>query len=160
VPPDADPPADEQRSIEPEPSASTVDEATDLMPADSEDRHMPRWMLRAIVLFWMAFLAVGLLRHLWDRLDSLILLLLISLFLALAIEPGVNRLARRGWRRGRATGAILLGVIITVGVFIGAIGALVTSQIVDLLENSETYVRSKSSSTLSRTTRSNCRCKC
>jgi predicted PurR-regulated permease PerM len=140
VPPDADPPADEQRSIEPEPSASTVDEATDLMPADSEDRHMPRWMLRAIVLFWMAFLAVGLLRHLWDRLDGLILLLLISLFLALAIEPGVNRLARRGWRRGRATGAILLGVIITVGVFIGAIGALVTSQIVDLLENSETYI--------------------
>ena len=34
---------------------------------------------------------------------ALLLLLLVSLFLSLAIEPGVNRLARRGWRRGTAT---------------------------------------------------------
>jgi predicted PurR-regulated permease PerM len=102
---------------------------------------MPRWVLPAIVLFWTGFLATGVVRHMWDRLDGIMLLLLISLFLALAIEPGVNRLARRGWRRGRATGIILLGVLVAVGVFLGAMGTLVGQQIADLLQNSETYIR-------------------
>jgi predicted PurR-regulated permease PerM len=84
---------------------------------------------------------VGLLKHLWNRLEGLTLLLVISLFLALAIEPGVNRLARRGWRRGRATAAILLAVLLAIGVFIGAIGTLVGTQIADLLQNSESYIR-------------------
>lgn len=104
-------------------------------------QRVPGWIIRAIVVFWVGFLTVGLLKHAWNRLDSLMLLLLISLFLALAIEPGVNRLARRGWRRGRATAAILLGVLLAVGVFIGAIGTLVGTQIADLLKNSETYIR-------------------
>ncbi len=101
----------------------------------------PRWVIRAIVIFWAGFLAVEVVRGLWDRVNSLALLLLIALFLALAIEPGVNRLSRRGWRRGRATILILFGVLLAAGVFLGAIGTLVGSQISDLLENSETYIR-------------------
>ena len=104
-----------------------------------EDR-MPMWVIRAIVVFWLGYLLVGITRSLWFRIDGLALLLLISLFLALAIEPGVNRLARRGWRRGRATAAILFGVLVAAGIFVGAIGTLVTTQIVDLLQNSEQYV--------------------
>ena len=102
---------------------------------------MPGWVVRAIVVFWSGFLAVGLIRHLWFRLDGLVLLLVISLFLSLAIEPGVNRLARRGWRRGGATGLILLGVVVASAVFVGAIGTLVGTQVADLLRNSETYIR-------------------
>lgn len=101
---------------------------------------MPRWVLPTIALFWAGFVAVGLLRHLWYRLDSLALLLVISLFLAFAIEPGVNRLSRRGWKRGHATSAILFGVLFILVAFIAAMGALVASQIVDLLQNSETYI--------------------
>lgn len=104
-------------------------------------RRMPRWVLPAIVLFWAGYLASGVLTHMWNRLDGLLLLLLISLFLALAIEPGVNRLSRRGWRRGRATALILFGVMIAAGVFVGAIGTLVGQQVADLLRNSETYIR-------------------
>jgi predicted PurR-regulated permease PerM len=102
---------------------------------------VPGWVLRAIGVFWFGFLTVGVVKHLWARLDGLVLLLVIALFLALAIEPGVNRLARRGWRRGSATGLILFGVVIASGVFIGAIGTLVGTQIADLLRNSETYIR-------------------
>ena len=50
-------------------------------------------------------------RFFWSKLSGLFVLLAISLFLALAIEPGVNRLARRGWRRGSATALILFGVL-------------------------------------------------
>ena len=53
------------------------------------------------------------------------MLLAIAVFLALAIEPGVNRLARRGWRRGRATALILFGVMALFLMFVGAIGTLV-----------------------------------
>jgi predicted PurR-regulated permease PerM len=90
-------------------------------------------------VFWIGFLLVGVAKHFWIRLEGLTLLLVIALFLALAIEPGVNRLARRGWRRGRATAAILFGVLVAAGVFVGAIGTLVSTQIVDLLQNSEKY---------------------
>ncbi len=140
---DADRPADDDSATEPEiqaPAASGELADDELMLPGERERFIPRWLVRAIILFWTASLVVAFIRHAWDRLDGLVLLLLISLFLALAIEPGVNRLARRGWRRGRATGAILIGVILAVAVFVGAIGALVTSQIVDLLENSETYI--------------------
>lgn len=107
----------------------------------SNGRRIPLWVLPAVIVFWAGYLLAGVTRHLWGRLDHLMLLLLISLFLSLAIEPGVNRLARRGWRRGRATAAFLFGVLILAGVFVGAIGTLVGTQIADLLQNSETYIR-------------------
>ena len=101
---------------------------------------MPRWIIRAIVIFWMGFIATLVLRFSFSRLHSLLLLLLFSLFLALAIEPGVNRLIERGWGRKRATGGLLVVLIfVTIG-FVAAIGTVVASQVADLLQNSEQYV--------------------
>ena len=105
-----------------------------------DGRRMPRWVVPAVLVFWAGYLLAGLAKHLWERLDGLILLLVISLFFALAIEPGVNRLARRGWRRGRATAVILLGLVVLILTFVGAIGTYVGTQIADLLQNSETYI--------------------
>ncbi len=102
---------------------------------------MPRWAWKAIVLFWAGWLVAVRVDSFIDRLYGLLLLLLVSMFLALAIEPGVNHLAnRRGWRRGTATAVILLGVILAFIVFVVAIAALVGQQIADVLQNSEDYV--------------------
>jgi predicted PurR-regulated permease PerM len=132
--------ADEpQPPVDPPPAPADLDAVVDLVEADTAQR-VPPWVIRAIAIFWFGFVLVGLVRHLWFRLDGLALLLVIALFLALAIEPGVNRLARRGWRRGRATAAILFGVLLAAGVFVGAIGTLVGTQIADLLQNSEEYI--------------------
>jgi predicted PurR-regulated permease PerM len=103
-------------------------------------KHLPRWVVPAVVVFWAGFLAATAIRFVWGKLSPLLLLLAIAAFLALAIEPGVNRLARRGWRRGRATALILFAVLFVVLVFVGAIGTLVGSQIADLLQDSETYI--------------------
>jgi predicted PurR-regulated permease PerM len=108
-------------------------------PTAAPDR-MPRWVWRGIIIFWLGFIATVLGRHLFHRLSGLLLLLLLSLFLSFAIEPGVNRLASRGWRRGTATAVILIGVLVGFLVFLGAIGTLVGSQIADLLGNSQKYV--------------------
>jgi len=101
---------------------------------------MPKWVPRAIVLFWMMFLAALVARELFHQLSSFLLLVLVSIFLAFAIEPGVNRLAKRGWRRGSGTLLIIFGVIAFIGGFLGAVGTLVGSQVADVLENSEMYV--------------------
>jgi predicted PurR-regulated permease PerM len=94
----------------------------------------------AVLVFWGGFLGTIAVRSLWSKLSPLVVLLAISVFLALAIEPGVNRLARRGWRRGSATALILFGVMAMLLVFIGAIGTLVGSQVADLLQDSDTYI--------------------
>ncbi len=101
---------------------------------------MPRWTVPAIAIFWIGFLLSSVAREVFHRLSGLLILLLVAMFLTLAVEPGVNKLARRGWRRGTATLTILLGVLAAFLVFLIAIGTLVGTQIADLLAQSETYI--------------------
>ncbi len=96
---------------------------------------MPRWVWRAVAIFWVGYLVTLSTRFMFDRLTGLLLLLLVSLFLALAIEPGVNRLAARGWRRGSATAIILLAVFLFTVIFVVAIASLVGGQIADILND-------------------------
>ena len=83
------------------------------LESPSESRRLPRWVVPSVVVFWGGFLAALALRFFWGKLNGLFVLLAISVFLSLAVEPGVNRLARRGWRRGTATALILFGVFAT-----------------------------------------------
>jgi predicted PurR-regulated permease PerM len=108
--------------------------------AEPSPERLPRWVWRAVAIFWLGFLLTLAMRITLGRLSNLIVVLLVSLFLSLAVEPGVNRLASRGWRRGTATGVILAGVVMLFIIFVAAIGTLVASQIAELLGNSEVYV--------------------
>ena len=119
-----------------EPVAMTTEE---VLVAPSEERRMPRWVVPAVVVFWSGFLGAIAVRFFWGKLSGLFILVAISVFLSLAIEPGVNRLARRGWRRGSATALLLFGVLAMFLVFVAAIGTLVGTQVADLLSNSEEY---------------------
>ena len=112
-----------------------------ILTSPAAERRMPRWVVPAVAVFWIGFLGSIAVRFLWGKLSSLFILVAISVFLSLAIEPGVNRLARRGWRRGTATALILFGVLAMFLVFVVAIGTLVGTQIADLLDNSEAYIR-------------------
>jgi predicted PurR-regulated permease PerM len=108
----------------------------DVTPRD----RMPRWVWKAVLVFWVGWVIAVRVDSVVKQLYGISTLLLVSMFLALAIEPGVNRLARRGWRRGTATALILLGVLVLFVLFVVAIAALVGQQIADLLQNSEDYV--------------------
>ena len=99
-----------------------------------------RWVLRATVIFWAGYLAMLATRHTFHRLENLLILLVVSLFLAFAIEPGVNKLEARGWRRGRATISIVLSVVVAAIALVTLFATLVASQVVDLAQNSEKYV--------------------
>uniref|UniRef100_UPI003CC8023D AI-2E family transporter n=1 Tax=Nocardia abscessus TaxID=120957 RepID=UPI003CC8023D len=83
----------------------------------------------------------GLLAAFWvlERLQGLLTVLLVSLFLAFAIEPAVNWLARRGMRRGPATGLVFLILTALVVAFLWTLGALLVEQVTTLVKNAPQY---------------------
>lgn len=101
---------------------------------------MPPWVPRLLGMIVALVVGVFAAYHILGRLRGLIIILLISLFLSIAIEPGVNFLARKGWRRGLATWAMFLSVIVSLGLFIGMMVPLVIDQVSRLVERLPTYV--------------------
>jgi predicted PurR-regulated permease PerM len=95
------------------------------------------------VVFLLAGAAAALYVGFWlaVRLRSLLVMLVISLFLAFALEPATNVLARRGWRRGLATAAVFALLILGVVVFVVALGALLVDQVAGLVEAIPGYAR-------------------
>lgn len=110
-------------------------------PLSGDPRRMPPWLPRAFVL--AAVVVLGFLAVMWllQRLRDLLLLLLISLFLAFAIEPAVNWLARHRWRRGPATALVFLVTGLLVAGFLSGIGSLLATQAADLVDGFPGYVR-------------------
>jgi len=109
---------------------------------DRPDPHrMPPWLPRAFLLAGGTVLLF--VAGVWvvERLRGLLLLLLTSLFVAFAIEPAVNWLAARGWRRGWATGLMFVLIAVFVGVFLGGIGSLLATQTSHLIDGFPEYVR-------------------
>ena len=82
-------PSDDDEDAVDLPDAVDTRGAIDLT-ALGTSRRIPGWVIRAIALYWVGYVIVAMLGRVWDRLAGLGLLLLISLFLSLAIEPGVN----------------------------------------------------------------------
>ena len=71
-----------------------------------------RWMLWLIVIAPAIAIAIVVTLSFLSAITGVLRMILISEFIALALEPGVNWLARRGWRRGVATGTLMAGIAI------------------------------------------------
>jgi predicted PurR-regulated permease PerM len=98
-------------SPEPPPTTEAKDElvAEELEPLEPEpeDRTPPAWVkptilwtIGIVVALIVAFALLGILKH-------VVMWILLALFFSFALEPAVNRLHARGWRRGYATGLLL-----------------------------------------------------
>ncbi len=101
------------------------------------DKKSVKWALRTIALFVFAAML-----FLWilEKNRSFILLLSIALLFAIAMEPPVAALAKRGWRRGAATGLVLFGVLISGVAFLGLFGGILFSQASSLISDLPTIV--------------------
>jgi len=117
--------ADEDQSPPAEPAVVTADVTAG----------PPPWLLRAFLL--AAATVAGLVFGFWAlrKLQGFLLVLLVSLFLAFAIEPAVNWLAARGVRRGLATGVVFLLVTVATVAFVWTLGALLIDQVTTLVKN-------------------------
>ncbi len=112
--------------------------AEDPRPAD--DTAMPRWVRRAILLWWGLFVAIFIGYWLVQRLRSLLVMLLVSVFLSFALEPAVNMLERRGIRRGFGTLITFLFTAMALGLFAYSIGAVLADQASTLIDEVPDYI--------------------
>ena len=101
---------------------------------------MPRWVRQAIVLWWSIavglFLALAAVR----QLRGLLLQVMLALFFSFAMETAVDKLGRRGIKRGLATGITMLAVLVFFVGFLTAMGSLVADQINQLAASLPSYV--------------------
>lgn len=90
----------------------------------------------------VALTILGVVAVLWFLLQvrSLLYMIFVALFVAVALEPAVQYLDKRGWRRGLATGAVFLVVLLAgIGLLASVIPAVV-SQVASLADDLPTYV--------------------
>ena len=78
----------------------------------------------------------------FTRSRTLMVTILISVFLAFAMLPAVDRLSRRGWRRGSATGVVMIGSTLAFLVFSVSIFNVFVEQIRELIERTPDYAES------------------
>lgn len=105
-----------------------------------DNEGMPPWVLQATFVVIGAVLATYFGLMLLGRLRDLVAWIVTALFLSFALEPLVNRLERRGWKRGLATGLILLGFVSVLILFIGAMVPLVIVQVRELVGSAPGWV--------------------
>lgn len=87
--------------------------------------------LAVVATLWLLWLSRG-----------LIYMVFVALFIAVAIEPAVQYLDRRGWRRGVATWLVFLAVLLVGGGVLASIVPVVISEATALVENLPGYVES------------------
>ncbi|MXZ53589.1 MAG: AI-2E family transporter [Acidimicrobiaceae bacterium] len=105
-----------------------------------DGRAMPAWVKRAIVWFWLGGLAVFYLVGVVRALSTLLVVLVVSLFVAFALEPAVNAMERRGVRRGLGTAIMFAAVVVVAGAFFAVVGAALASETTYLIDRAPAYI--------------------
>ncbi|TMK90215.1 MAG: AI-2E family transporter [Actinobacteria bacterium] len=129
----------ETEDLEAEPAVERVE------PADGS---MPPWLPEAIKLagkrlgfaLFAAGISILVFLYLVDQLSSFLTMLGIALFLSFALEPGVDYLATRGWKRGAATGLIFLILFGAIVLLVALIVPAVISGFNQLVQNAPALV--------------------
>ncbi|MFJ6838103.1 AI-2E family transporter [Streptomyces sp. NPDC091209] len=110
--------------------------------AAGQGARMPRWLPRAMVLALTLIALFQLGSWAFHQLTGLLINILISFFLALAIEPAVSWMASRGMRRGLAAFLVFLGSLIMIAGFITLLGSMLAGQIIKMIEGFPDYLDS------------------
>jgi predicted PurR-regulated permease PerM len=114
--------------------------ATAPEPDEAERSRMPSWIPKLLLLIVLTAFAAYAAFMLIRRLHDLIIWLIAALFLSFAIEPGVNALVRRGWRRGAATALILFSALLVLGVMVALMVPLVIDQVQSLVDRAPDWL--------------------
>ncbi|MGK5629398.1 AI-2E family transporter [Streptomyces sp. URMC 123] len=101
---------------------------------------MPRWLPKAMLLAFALYACFQFASWAFHQLIGLLVNILIAFFLALAIEPAVDRMSARGVRRGLATVLVFLGVIVFFVGFFVLLGSMLADQIVKIVDNFPNYL--------------------
>ena len=81
-------------------------------------------LLGVAAVVWLAF-----------RLRTILFMVFVSVFITVAFEPPVHFLAKRGWRRGSATGLVFLVAFVLFALFVWALVPLFAQQVERLINS-------------------------
>lgn len=95
-------------------------------------------VISTVLLAWAVVAFLGYVSH-------LLTWLVIALFASFALEPAVSWLAKRGWRRGLATGVLIFGLVIVSMVMVALMIPLVVRQVQALINAGPGILQSVSS---------------
>lgn len=103
--------------------------------AGSTPAHDDRQFVRRILI--VAAVVLGVAAFLWlsFRLSTVIFMVFVSLFVTVAFEPPVHFLAKRGWKRGAATGVVLVAALLLAVLFFWALVPLFVEQAQRLIDS-------------------------
>lgn len=109
---------------------------------DRPERATPAWIRQAALS--VALVILGVLATLWvaNRLRTLLVMVFIALFVSVALEPAVRALNKRGWKRGLATGFVLLAAFLVFGGLIAALVPVFIDQASRIARRMPEYVES------------------
>jgi predicted PurR-regulated permease PerM len=80
-------------------------------------------ILGVAAVLWLAF-----------SLRSILFMVFVSIFVTVAFEPPVHFLAKRGWRRGSATGLVFLVAFVLAVLFVWALAPLFVEKFERVIE--------------------------
>lgn len=92
------------------------------------------WIWRLLGAVVVTYLGTKLFLAAFDKVRDVLIWAFISLFASFALEPAVNWLAKRGWRRGVATGVLIFGLAIGAMLIVALMVPLLVSQIQALIK--------------------------
>lgn len=110
-----------------------------LIPGARDSRIPPRWLPRALAMAVVAAFAGILVWRAASMLGNVITIIVISWFVALAMEPMILWLGRRGVKRPLATGITMVGALVLGIAVLGLLGGLFVNQLVDLVQSIPGY---------------------
>lgn len=105
-----------------------------LFPSRGDPRRPPEWFGRALLYVAIAIIVFMFCWRSWDDISYLVLDIIISLFVALAIEPLVVALVAHGWKRGVASMVSLVGVAVMVSVLFTLFGNMFVQQMIAMFK--------------------------
>lgn len=117
-----------------------------VLPSSSMSQLVPRedqrLFVRRTLTVAAVLLAVAAAIWLAMRLSNLLFMVFVSIFVTVAFEPPVHYLAKRGWKRGTATGVVFLVALVLGIVFVWALVPLFVRQAQQLIEEIPDLVES------------------
>lgn len=106
-----------------------------LTPHPHYSVHPPRWLWRGLVMTAAVVVGTIFIWRTMGLLTGLITNLVIALFISLTIEPMVRWLVQHGWKRGAATGAVMLTSLLAIAGMFAMFGKLFVDQAMDLVRS-------------------------
>lgn len=105
-----------------------------VFPAKGDSRRPPDWWGRGLLYAVIAVFLAYFVWNSWGKIDYIVLDLVISIFIALAIEPMVLIMIRHGWKRGVASAVSLIGLAVVIVALFTLFGSMFVQQVISMVK--------------------------